>query len=378
MKYKSLRFRILFIIMSISVISLVLVGVYSYDVQQKLLYKVSNEKLMIMMKTIKKSEKDRYRRYHTYLTFTTKNKKFISDILSGNNESIYNYLIKKQFTFKSADKDFEHFHLYDSRGIPYDIQVEDNFDNHLEDNFVLSRAMNDKKASKGYVVYHDSGYYYSVVMPIFNNSEIIAYLEVGMKADSSIKLASKVGRYKYALYINKQNKFSKTRELGEVAISNSPIFEDIDIDQAYIYRYANQNVIINYKSQYYLLNQYDIETPHQKNFAQNILANNVTSFVLDNQKSIIIYTIFSIIVLIIMYMVMYIYIGKLIKKLLQDEEELLSQKDEIQLIMDNSDSFVLVYENYELTFVNKPFLYFVNRESLDEFVQKYKSIELLF
>ena len=75
---------------------------------------------------------------------------------------------------------------------------------------------------------------------------------------------------------------------------------------------------------------------------------------------------------------MYIYIGKMIKKLLLDEEELLAQKDEIQLIMDNSDSFVLLYENYKLTFVNKPFLYFFNSESLEAFIQEYESIELLF
>ncbi len=377
MKYRDLRFKILFIIMTISLFSVVSVGLYSYDVQQKLLYKVSNEKLMIMMKVIKKSEKERYRRYNSYLLFTTKDEKFLSDLITQDIKSVEKYLAKKNSTFRAADKSFEHLHLYDAKGNAFNITIEDKFENHLEENVVLNQAMRDAKVSKGYVLY-DKGYYYSVVMPVFKDSVAIAYLEVGIKADSNIRLAAKVGRYKFALYINNHDPLSKKVELDEPIISNSTLFESLNLNQEYIYKYANQNIIIKNESNYYLLNQYDIETPYQKNFAQNILANNVTSFVLQNRERVFMYSVFSVIVLILMYVIMYIYISKLIAKLLKDEDKLLAQKDEIQLVMDNNDNFILVYENSTLTFANKPFLYFFNTNSLESFIENYKSIELLF
>ena len=378
MKYKNLRFKILFIIISISILSLAAVGIRSYDVQQKLLYKISNEKLMIMMKVIKKSNKDRYRRYKSYLSFIIKEEEFLSLLRTKDTLSLENALVKKYKTFMDADKDFEHFHLYHTDGSLYNINIEKNYNNHLNENIVLQKSMKDKTISKGYVLYNDNGYYYSIVMPVFDNSKILAYLEIGIKADSNIKLASKLGRYKYALYLNNYNNYNQKREIGELMLSNSSIFEEIEIDQEYIYKYTNQNIIINHDSQYYLLNQYDIETSLQKNFAQNILANNVTDFVLENKNRLIVYVVFSIAVLIFMYIVMYVYIGRFIKKLLEDEEKLLIQKDETQLIMDNSENFFLVYENYQLSSVNQPFLYFFNSQNLEVFIEKYSSVELLF
>ena len=63
MKYGRLKFKILFIIVLISVVLLGIISYYNYTVQQKLLFDVSNEKLMVIMKTIRKNEKDSNHRY---------------------------------------------------------------------------------------------------------------------------------------------------------------------------------------------------------------------------------------------------------------------------------------------------------------------------
>ena len=377
MKYKKLRFQILFIMMFFSVVSLVAVGVFNYKEQRKLLYEISNEKLMMIMKVMKKNESARDRSYLTHLSSIVNDEAFLADITSKNIQNLQTYLQEKSTIFKDADRSFKNFHLYDANGLHYDFELAKNTI-HKENNFVLVQAIKNKDTAKGYVSIANDIYYKSLIMPIMSEKKLIAYLEIAFSADENIKQAAKVGRYKYALYVNRYSVISEKRELGEIVISNSSIFADMNINQNYVYRYANQNEIVKHASQYYLLSQYDIETPYQKNFAQNILANNVTTFVEENQKRMLIYAIFVVVILFILYFIIYQYLTRLISRLIYDEEKLLSQKDEIQLIMDNSENFIVVYENYKLKFVNRPFLYFFNSHSLESFEKKHKSIELFF
>jgi len=364
--------------MLIGSLSLVAVGLYSYNVQQTLLYKVSNEKLMIMMKIIKKHKREQYRLYRANLFAISQEQDFISNLLTHDMKKIKTYLLNKQNILFAADANFYHFHLYNSKGRMYNLGLEEEYENHSANNPVLNLAMKNVKMTQGYVDSLDTSYYYSIVKPIFKGEEVLGYLEVGINAEAHIKLASKIGRYKYALYINKENRQNGLRNLGEQIMSNSKLFDELNINQKFIYKYANQNIIVKHESKYYLINQYDIETSEQEDYAQNILANNVTTFVLENYSRAKGFALFSVVILFVMYLIMYFYIGKFIKKLQEDEVILLSQKDEMQLIMDNSENFVLVYENYKLVSVNKPFLYFFNITNLNVFIKRHDSIEMLF
>ncbi len=91
-------------------------------------------------------------------------------------------------------------------------------------NPVLNHALQTQKFTTGYVPAANTGYYYSIISPLKHQDKTIAYVEFGMRADNLFKLASKAGRYKYALYLKDTNTKSEKRELGKLVASNSKIF----------------------------------------------------------------------------------------------------------------------------------------------------------
>lgn len=378
MKYKNLRLQLLIIIMLMSSFVLGIVGFYNYEERQELLYKISNEKLVMMMKLMRKSQEDEYLRYSTRLNAISMDEKFQSAVLAKDIKEIESYLLKKYFLFKSVDKNFKHFHFYDDSANFIPMHLQSAAPNYSYDNFVVTKALKGQKLADGFVTSNDGKYYFSLVKPIIIDTKVIGYLEAALEADYNLNIASKIGRYKYALYLNKHSQTQENRRVGELSHTNFSFFKNNDITQEYIHKFANQNRIIEYASKYYLLNQYDIETPDQKNFGQSLLLNNVTDAVKENRRHSIVFIVFSILMLIIEFIIIYRYVTKFIEKLNKHEVKLLAQKDEIQLIMDNSENFIALYEDNVLSFVNSPFLYFFNIGSLEVFIERYESIELLF
>jgi diguanylate cyclase (GGDEF)-like protein len=380
MKYRSLRTKILAIVITLTILLLIIVNVYNYQDRKELLYNISIEKLLILTKIMHKFEKKQLRLYQGRINTLQKDEQLIALIQSNNKKELSKYLNKIHHAFTTATPTLIHMHLFSTNKnhlYHYD-NIKRSIDS-AQKNQVLQEVIKNKKLTTGYVLFNKSDYFYSIIAPIKNNDKIIAYIEFGLTPDNKYKIASKAGRYKYALYLHEDDGVqSKQRKIGKQVTSNSAIFEDLNINQAFIYEYANKNKVLQYHDKYYLIHQYDIETPFQKNFAQVIMASDVTKYVQENNQKTLVTIILSLFILSIIYISIYLALTKLINKLEEDEEELNISQKQMQIIIDYNESLIALFTQSQLVLANKSFISFFNIKTLDDFKTKYNSFNELF
>ena len=380
MKYKGLRTQILAIVASLTILLLIVVNIYTYQDRRQILYNVSIEKLLVLTKITRNFEKKQLKLYKSRSNTIQYDKNIIKMILNEDVELLEQYLSKVQDTFKSATSNLNHMHIFNLKGeYIYDADKLEIGGLHAAiDNNVLQEAMKRKKFTTGYVIFNKNNYFFSIVSPIRYNKKIIAYIEFGISADNRFKIASKAGRYKYALYLHNTDTYSDKRELGNLVTSNSSIFENLQIDQEFIYEYANKNKIVSFQDKEYLFHQYDIESSFQENFAQVIMASDVTKYVKNNRSQTFLMIAISLFILFITYASIYIIVTKLINKLIEDEKELSRKHIQMQVIIDHNDNLITLFNEDTLVLANKPFVSFFSFSSLDDFKTHHKSVDELF
>jgi len=351
--------------------------------RKDVLFNVSIEKLLILTKAMRNFDKVKIRLYQSRFKKIESDKKLLKAIKGINKDVIKSRFDKHAYFFLNSTPTLEHIHLYDKNAHLIYSSDKDEENNqhfqyqHQEENLVLKHTLKTKKFSKGYVITKDNGFYQSLVSPLIDNAKIIGYLEFGIQADSLFKISSKAGRYKYALYL-KKNFTQGKRELGKLVSSNSKIFRELNITQDFINENANKNNVISYNDKYYLFHQYDIESSFQKDFAQVIMATDVTKYVKDNFNKASYMVSVSLLILLIIMVVVYVVFTKLINKLTQEEQELLTKQIQIQIIMDNSNSLIALIEGENLTLANKPFLTFLSCSDMRIFLRNHNNLSKLF
>ena len=381
MKYKSLRTQILVIVIALTLILLIALNIYNYQDRKKILYNISIEKLLVLTKIMRNFEKKQLRLYKSRVNILEHDKSLLKLIENKDSAEIEKYLTKLHTAFQIATPNLELMHLYDGQGnFLYDIDPVVMNVSSSRDNDVLQEVIKTQKIQTGYVIYDNDNYFYSITAPIKKNNKIVAYVEFGISADNKFKIASKAGRYKYALYLNNNEEIEdgKKREIGNLVTANYDMFSDLHIDQDFIYNYANQNKIFSYNQKDFLFHQYDIEKSFQKNFAQVLMASNVTKYSKENKQQTMITIIISLIILSISYVSIYVLLTKLINKLEEDEKELSNQQKQMQVIIDNNDSLITLFKENEIILANKPFLSFFRCSNLKDFNKKYVSLSDLF
>jgi len=380
MKYKKLRTQILSIIISMTILLLAVVNIYNYYDRKEILYNISIEKLLILAKVIRNFEKEQLILYKGRSQGIQDNQSLMDAITQKDSQKIsenFNHIFSK---FKNETPKLMHMHIYNTdTSLLYAHKLKEAKQLlHAETNEVLKEAFKKKKIVKGYVVIENKTFFYSIVYPLRKNGEIVAYLEYGIKPDNIFKIASKAGRYKYALYLHTNHETGLHRDLGIPVAENSHIFEKLNIDQAFVYKYANKNKLVKYNNKYYLFHQYDIETRFQKDFAQVIMASNVTRYIEENQHKTFITILLSLLALSVIYISVYLILSKLINKLIKDEQELLVQQEQMQIVIDNNDSLILMLQKYKPILANRTFLSFFNYKTIEEFTKEHPSLADLF
>ena len=383
MNYKQLRTKILLTLLVVSILLVIVTESYHYHMRKDVLFNVSIEKLLILTKTMRNFDKVKIRLYQSRFKKVQSDKKLLEAINNSDKLAIKARFSKLAYFFLDSTPTLEHIHLYNKNG--HFIYSSDKFDStehhskneNYNKNLVLIHALQTKKISKGYVVTNNDGFYQSLISPIFRKNEIVGYLEFGMKADSLFKLSSKAGRYKYALYL-KEDFNQEKRELGRLVSSNSKIFKELNITQEFINKNANKNSVISYNDKYYLFHQYDIESSFQKDFAQVIMATDVTNYVKDNFNKASFMVSISLLILLAIMILVYVVFTNLINKLIKEEQALLTKQTQIRIIMDNSNSLIALIEGENLILANKPFLTFLSCSDMRIFLRKHNNLSELF
>jgi diguanylate cyclase (GGDEF)-like protein len=357
--------------MFLTVIALVLINVYYYQGRQELLYDISNQKLLMMTKMLNKIENNRIHFYLPLFSKLTKKlyDKNVTDIES--NAQVDSYLHDFEYYLKKSDSDFMQFNIYNDKGrILYEC-IDKKLNCKVENNPVLDQSINTDSFVDGYVPTKD-GYYLSFIAPLRLKDRTL-YAEFAFKADGNIHQSTRAGRYKYALYMNndmsKNTNLRESDDVGKLVVSNSKLFKKLNLDQDFIYKYANMDRILHVGDRYYLFYQFDIERPFQKNFAQLIVASNVTAIIEQNYKTILQLSIFSFIILGIIFAILYFYLSKLTRKLIKDEQKIVAQSIQMKAVMDNSDALIVLMEDHDIILANHPFLHFFNTSTLEEFME---------
>jgi len=377
--YKHLRAKIILTLLATSILLIIVTESYHYHMRKDVLYNVSIEKLLILSKTMRNFEKVQLQLYKSRFKKIERNQNILKAIQNSDISMLRVELDRLSLYFKESSPSLKHIHLYDKNGnLFYSADKQDKYlYTNIVNNAVLVESIRTDKFTKGYVLTKNKGFYTSFITPIKLDSKTIGYFEFGIQADSLFKIASKAGRYKYALYL--QNKsIEGQRELGKLVSSNSKIFKQLNISQDFIYENANKNIVISHGDKYYLLTQYDIESSFQKNFAQVIMASNVTNYVNDNFYKAMYMVGVSLIVLFALIIIVYIIFTKLINKLSREEEELRTKQTQIQIIMDNSESLISLLEDENLVLVNKPFLKFLSCSDMGIFISQHNNLSTLF
>jgi diguanylate cyclase (GGDEF)-like protein len=365
MIYKKLRTRVLLVVIFLTLALFSFLNYNNYKEKEKVLYNVSIEKLLILTKVMHTYEKKQLHIYKSRFKNLEKSSEFLSTIKSKDISKIKTYTQNLFNSYRDFTPNLINFHIYTE-------------DMKASKNEVLQEALKTKKITIGYVAQGTSNYYYSIIKPIYNSKKIVAYVEFGLKAENLFKIISKVGQYRYALYLNTSHKQFSKRISGKIIASNSKIFTELDIDQDFIYKNANNNKIISYKNKSYLFHQYDIESPFQRNFAQVLMAKDVTKYIQENQETSIKTALISFIVLLFVYIGIYILFTKLINILLKEEEEIKVKQDQMQVIMDNSNDLITLFNNGELVLVNNTMLSFTGAKDLESLLEKNSNLSHIF
>jgi len=378
MNYRILRTKLFILLITFGIALILLVEYYHYENKKKIFYDVSIEKLFILTKTMYSFEKRQIELYKARLALLEEDTSFLRDIKSKNHEKVQNFITKYTYYFKKTSPQLEHIHLYNTKG---DLLYNENKNTFLNTknftNSVLTQSIKTKKLQQGYVRTSPNSYYLSIVSPLYLNDKIIAYQEFGIKAAALFILATKAGKYKYAIYLNQVNDKSK-QSLGNLVVSNSKVFDHLNITQEFIYKYANKNIIVKSNDKSYLLFQYDIETPFQKNFSQVLLISNVTKYVQDNNNSALVTIEFAFLVFSILVIIFYYILTTLINKLIKEEKALSLQHNQIQAIMDQTDSLIVLFKGNRLTLVNNSMLDLTDSKDIKMFTSQYQDLSRLF
>jgi len=373
MKYKKLRTQILLIIAIVSIMVITLLEFYNYQLREKVLYDVSIEKLFILTKTIRNFEKTQLNLYTTRFERLSNNSNFVQAVNSLNISKIKQALTTPNYYYKKATKSFKHIHIYDKHGI---LAFDYEHDNLSKNNDVVRQSLLTKRREVGYVISPENKEsFYSLVFPIKLKNVIIGFLEFQVQSDNLLKLASKAGRYKYAIYLN-ENK--RTKVLGKMIASNSTIFDKLHLTQEYIYSVANKNITIDYKKKHYLLHQFDIETYFQKDLLQVIMLSDTTKYIQENRSAIIVATEAIAAGLFVLLLFVYYILTKLINRLIYDEEQLLINTNQMKVIMDSSDNLIALIDYNEIVLANSTLLSFTDFKDLDSLIHTHNNISLFF
>ena len=376
--YRQHKKKIVLSVLFFSLILVLIMEIYHFYGRKQVLYNVSVEKLLIITKALHYYDKKQTKLYNERFKKISSNKKLIKDIKDKNYIGIRSEVDDLSRFFKSSTPNLIHLHLYDKDlSIIYAEKHKNLHKFNITHNPVLKEAKKTNLKEVGYVKTSNNHYYKSMIYPIIENSKLLAYVEFGIKADNFYKIVSKAGRYKYAFYLN-ENKSKDKRELGKEVISNSDIFKKLNIDQAFVYKYANTDSLVQYNDRYYLFYQYDIETTFQKNFAQVIIAKDVTKYVKENIDRVFTTLEISTIVLSILAILTYMYLSKLIDKIENEEKELNIKQNQLKTIIDNSENLITLFQDYQLVLVNNSFLSFISCHDIEEFIKKYSNIAILF
>ncbi len=379
MIYKKLRNRILFFIILLTLALFFFINFTNYKEKEEVLYNVSIEKLLILTKLTRTYEHKQVALYKGRFKNLNNNSKLKNVIKSRDLNYIRIYSRNLYKSYKKFTPNLDHFNVYDKKGI-YLYNSEKRVRStkvYAKNNLVLKESMKQKKLITGYVLLNESVYYYSMISPIKKHKKIIGYIEFGLKADNLFKIISKAGRFKYALYFNDDSSIGE-RKITLPTAANSKLFTDLKIDQKFIYEYANNNKVLEYKEKYYLFHQFDIERPFEPNFAQVLMATDVTKYIKENQETSIKSLLISFGILLFVYFLIYILFTKLINVLLKEEGELAIKRGQMQVIMDNSNNLITLFEKGKLVVANNTLLSFTEFPNLEELLKKHTNLSDVF
>ncbi len=370
-RYRELRTKVLLTFFLVSSLLIGTLTYYHYTQRTKILYEVSIEKLLILTKTIRNIEKNQNKLYNARYKKVQHNTKLLKAIQNHNINTIKQEAHSIFSFFKEASPALLNIHIYDATGNPlihsYSLKIS-------KKNSVLQEAINQKKRIKGFVVTPD-GYYTTLIYPLNYHKDIIGYLEFELKADNLFRLSSKAGRYKYALYLRDAN---DTQSVGKLVATNSKMFKNLTINTTFLYNYANANKLFKYNGKYFLLQQYDIETPFQKNFAQVIIAYDATKYVTANKRMSLYSLELSMTILLLLLLVIYLFTTKLINKLELEEREIAQRHKQIEIIMNTSDNLIILLSHGKILLMNEAFLPFTSFEKVEEIIEKQFNISKIF
>ncbi len=380
MIYQKLRTRVLILVIFLTLALFFFINYNNYKEKEEVLYNVSIEKLLILTKVMHTYEKKQLHIYQSRFKNLTNSTAFRRTIASNNISKIRSYARGLYKSYQDFTPDLTDFNIYTKQGYYLFNSSQKISSKKIKapQNEVLQEALRTKEITIGYVARGTSSYYYSIIKPIYRYKKIIAYVEFGLKAENLFKIISKAGQYRYALYLNTSNKNSEKRVAGKIIASNSKIFTDLNIDQEFIYHNANNNKIISYNGKSYLFHQYDVESPFQRNFAQVLMAKDVTKYIRKNQEVSIQTALISFGILLFVYIGIYLLFTKLINILLKEEEEIRIKQDQMQVIMDNSNDLITLFHNGKLVLVNNTMLSFTGMKDLESLIEENKNISHIF
>jgi len=380
MIYQKLRIRVLILVIFLTLALFFFISYNNYKDKEEVLYNVSIEKLLILTKVMHTYEKKQLHIYQSRFKNLENSSSFRSAMKSNKLSKIRSYARRLQKSYQDFTPGLTTLNIYNTKGqylFDSSKKISSKKITALE-NEVLQEALKVKKLTIGYVSKNRSSYYYSIIKPIYRYKKIIAYVEFGLTAENLFKVISKAGQYRYALYLNISEDKSQKRKAGKIIASNSKIFTALNVDQKFIYENANNNKIITYNNKSYLFHQYDIESPFQRNFAQVLMAKDVTKYIRDNQETSIRTSLISFGVLLFVYIGIYILFTKLINILLKEEEEIKIKQDQMQVIMDNSNDLITLFHNGELVLANNTMLTFTGLKDLDSLLEGNRNIGHFF
>ena len=379
MIYKKLRNRILLFVILVTLSLFFFVNYNNYKEKEQLLYDVSIEKLLILTK-LSKTYKDKVLKLYIGRFATLNGDEKLKKILQlKDKKEIQKYAANLQNRYKKFTSELNQFNIYNRRGEYFysSDYTEYKIIRSATKNPVLQESLRKKELITGYVLLNKKDYYYSMICPIKSGDKILAYVEFGLKADNLFKVISKAGRFKYALYVNETPNSDK-RTISTPTATNSKLFTALHIDQEFIYTYANNNKIVKYNDKYYLFHQFDIERSFQRNFAQVVMATNVTRYVQQNQETSLRSFLVLFVVLLFIYLLIYLLFTKLINVLLKEEQQLALKQEQLQVIMDNSNSLITLFEKGKLIIANNALLDFTEFNTLEELLREHDNLSKIF
>lgn len=367
--------KILSFVMFLILATIIVINYLNVGNKYKVFTMMQDRAVLSFMKTVHTLEKQTAKRYFAIASVLQTNPQFI-ELLQTNNLEKINLILKERFhTLRAEDTNFKHLHLYNKDGImlldyhtAQDIRKKDTFN--LINNPVLHKAYETKHEEQGFINI-DKYFFYSFVIPLFLDKQIIGFIEFAVDIDFNTKIVAKSSHYKYAYYINNDKSNTNIQansDLGLLVNHNSHLFQKLNMTQNFIYKYANLGKAYHYNNKYYLIHEFDIENINQKDFAQLILFHDVTKEIIENRNYLYLIVGVSTLILLLLFFILFFYINKLSLAITHKELQL-------QSILDSSENFLIVYKNNIMTDANQRFFHFFNVKNLQEFHEFYNSIE---